>query len=78
MSSYHYASVFGIDPSRRSLVSDSNIHFKGAKTTIDVESSAVRIGTNCGKCTGTWDWSSLVAAGGIGNNLVFNNAVVST
>lgn len=54
----------------------SGIDFTGATTTLTVDSSAVRVGVDCGHCTGTWDWASLVATGGTGDDLVLNDATV--
>lgn len=54
----------------------SDINFTGATTSITVDSSAVRIGVDCGKCSGTWNWASLVATGGTGDDLVLGGATV--
>lgn len=56
---------------------NSGINFTGATTSVSVASTAVRVGVDCGNCSGTWDWSSLVASGGTGNDLVLDGATVS-
>lgn len=30
----------------------------------------MRLGVDCGKCTGTWNWSELVASGGDSSDIV--------
>ncbi|KAF8307183.1 polygalacturonase [Clavulina sp. PMI_390] len=62
-------------PGTDSTISD--INFTGTTTTVSVDSGAVRVGVDCGSCSGTWDWSSLSASGGTGDDLVLNDATIS-
>ncbi|KAH8834080.1 polygalacturonase [Flagelloscypha sp. PMI_526] len=55
----------------------SGISFTGSPTKVDVASGAVRVGVDCGNCTGTWDWGQLTATGGSASQLVLDDAHIS-
>ncbi|KAF8302571.1 polygalacturonase [Clavulina sp. PMI_390] len=55
----------------------SGINFTGSTTSVSVSSSATRVGIDCGKCSGTWNWASLSASGGKGDDLVLGGATIS-
>ncbi|KAF8312220.1 polygalacturonase [Clavulina sp. PMI_390] len=55
----------------------TGISFTGATTSISVNSTAYAVGVDCGNCSGTWNWASLVTSGGKGNDLVLDDATIS-
>ncbi|KAJ7045218.1 polygalacturonase [Mycena alexandri] len=55
----------------------SGISFTGGVTNVAVASSAERLVIDCGACSGTWDFSDLVATGGKGSIIAANKAVIS-
>ncbi|KZV65706.1 glycoside hydrolase family 28 protein [Peniophora sp. CONT] len=70
--SQSYSTDFGT-PGTSSTV--SGINFTGSKTTVTTTGSYPRVGVDCGKCTGTWDWSELVATGGEASDIVLAGGV---
>ncbi|VDC07494.1 unnamed protein product [Peniophora sp. CBMAI 1063] len=72
--SQSYSDDFGT-PGTDSTV--SGINFTGDKTTVTTTGDYPVVGVDCGHCTGTWDWSSLVASGGEASNLVLDDATIS-
>jgi len=72
--SQSYSADFGTPGTGTTI---SGINFTGSTTSIAVSSSAVRVGVDCGHCTGTWNWGSLVATGGTGDHLVMGGAQIS-
>ncbi|KAJ3903176.1 polygalacturonase [Lentinula edodes] len=65
--SQSYSEDFGT-PGTGSIISD--INFTGSKTTVTTSGDYPRVGVDCGKCTGTWNWSELVASGGDSSDIV--------
>ncbi|KAJ7157375.1 polygalacturonase [Mycena filopes] len=55
----------------------TGISFTGGNTNVAVASSAQRVVIDCGACSGTWDFSGLVATGGKASVIAANKAVIS-
>jgi len=55
----------------------SGIAFNGGTTNVSVLSKAHTLVVDCGACSGTWDFSGLVATGGVGHIIAANKAVIS-
>ncbi|KAJ6541600.1 polygalacturonase [Mycena capillaripes] len=55
----------------------SGISFTGGTTSVAVASKAHTLVVDCGACSGTWDFSGLVATGGVGHIIAANKAVIS-
>ncbi|KAF7347176.1 Glycoside hydrolase family 28 protein [Mycena venus] len=55
----------------------SGISFTGGTTSVSVESKAHTLVVDCGACSGTWDFSDLVATGGVGHIIAANKATIS-
>ncbi|KAF7378511.1 Polygalacturonase [Mycena sanguinolenta] len=54
----------------------SGITFSGATTTVSVDSDAFTLVVDCGACSGTWDFASLDATGGLGHIISSQDATV--
>ncbi|CCL99494.1 uncharacterized protein FIBRA_01512 [Fibroporia radiculosa] len=61
-------------PGNDTIISDVN--FVGLPTEVSVNSDAYRITVDCGNCTGTWDWSGLIATGGETSNVDPDQATI--
>ncbi|KAH8826080.1 polygalacturonase [Flagelloscypha sp. PMI_526] len=70
--SQSYSDDFGT-PGTASTI--SGVTFSGATTTVTTSASYPRVGVDCGHCTGTWNWGSLVATGGEASDLVLGGGV---
>jgi len=55
----------------------TGISFTGGTTTVAVDSDAHRVVIDCGACSGTWDFSDLVATGGEASIIASNDATIS-
>ncbi|KAJ7827196.1 polygalacturonase [Mycena leptocephala] len=55
----------------------SGVSFTGGTTSVSVGSKAHTLVVDCGACTGTWDFSDLVATGGVGHIIAANKATIS-
>ncbi|GAW00933.1 polygalacturonase [Lentinula edodes] len=71
--SQSYSEDFGT-PGTGSTISD--INFTGSKTTVTTSGNYPRVGVDCGKCTGTWNWAEIDATGGESSDLVLGGGVV--
>ncbi|KAJ6473681.1 polygalacturonase [Mycena sanguinolenta] len=54
----------------------SGITFSGATTTVSVDSDAHTLVVDCGACSGTWDFASLDATGGLGHIIDSQDATI--
>ncbi|KAF8185516.1 polygalacturonase [Mycena galopus ATCC 62051] len=54
----------------------SGISFTGATTTVSVDSDAHTLVVDCGACSGTWDFASLDASGGLGHIIASQDATI--
>ncbi|KAF8185521.1 polygalacturonase [Mycena galopus ATCC 62051] len=54
----------------------SAISFTGATTTVSVDSDAHTLVVDCGACSGTWDFASLDASGGLGHIIASQDATI--
>ncbi|KAJ7359478.1 polygalacturonase [Mycena albidolilacea] len=55
----------------------SGVSFTGGTTSVSVGSKAHTLVVDCGACSGTWDFSGLVATGGVGHIIAANGATIS-
>ncbi|KIY70879.1 glycoside hydrolase family 28 protein [Cylindrobasidium torrendii FP15055 ss-10] len=72
--SQSYSEDFGT-PGTKSKI--SGINFTGSQTTIAVNDKSVRVGVDCGNCSGTWDFSKLKVTGGKDSKIVKGGATIS-
>ncbi|KIY62616.1 glycoside hydrolase family 28 protein [Cylindrobasidium torrendii FP15055 ss-10] len=55
----------------------SGINFSGTMNTIAATGDGLKVGVDCGNCTGTWDWSALTVTSGKTSQLVLDNAKIT-